>query len=136
MRRSIGHCEASLGDALGLFMVRLAINAHTSPVLNYIQIKIQLHTLMAVKGARDRRRSEVKEPKDSMSRSIYAVRLTFMHACLELTNGYQKGFGEEKPNTQKTLEEFFARFGNVNVVRMRRDDDKKWKVRMHTDDIR
>ena len=87
-------------------------------------------------GVNVRRRSEVREPKDSMSRSIYAVRLTFMHACLELTDGYQKGFGEEKPDTQKALEEFFARFGNVNVVRMRRDDDKKWKVRMHTDDIR
>ncbi|VDB84544.1 unnamed protein product [Peniophora sp. CBMAI 1063] len=55
MRRSIGHCETSLGDALGLFM-----------------IKIQLHTLRAVNGARNRRLSQANSTYMSDVDSVYS----------------------------------------------------------------
>ena len=43
----------------------------------------------------------------------------------------QKGFGEETPELQKKLESFFNQYGRTNAVRMRRDDEKKFKVRRH-----
>ncbi|KLO15596.1 hypothetical protein SCHPADRAFT_902232 [Schizopora paradoxa] len=57
-----------------------------------------------------RRRSEVQEPKGQFERSIYA-----------------KGFGEETPDLQKKLEDFFNKYGYCNAVRMRRDEEKKFK---------
>lgn len=40
----------------------------------------------------------------------------------------QKGFGEEYPGIQLELEEYFRKWGNINAVRMRRDQNKKFKV--------
>lgn len=40
---------------------------------------------------------------------------------------YVKGFGEEKPSTQFDIEAFFAKFGPVNAIRLRRDDDHLFK---------
>ncbi|CAM9015849.1 unnamed protein product [Wickerhamomyces anomalus] len=40
---------------------------------------------------------------------------------------YAKGFGEETPTTQEDLEAFFQPFGKINEVRLRRDDNKKFK---------
>ncbi|TRM55135.1 hypothetical protein BD626DRAFT_610607, partial [Schizophyllum amplum] len=40
---------------------------------------------------------------------------------------YAKGFGEPTPTLQRELEEYFQQYGPTNVVRMRRDDRKKFK---------
>jgi lupus La protein len=41
----------------------------------------------------------------------------------------QKGFGEELPGFQQKLERFFAKYGKVAAVRMRRvDGTKSFKV--------
>ncbi|KAF8636079.1 hypothetical protein AX17_003786 [Amanita inopinata Kibby_2008] len=63
-----------------------------------------------------RRRTEVTEPKDQFQRSVYA-----------------KGFGEEHANLQQELEELFDKYGRVNAVRMRRDQDKKFKGSVFTE---
>jgi hypothetical protein len=41
----------------------------------------------------------------------------------------QKGIGEEEPTLQARLEEYFNKYGKANAVRMRRDENKKFKVR-------
>lgn len=40
---------------------------------------------------------------------------------------YVKGFGDEQPSTQFDIEAFFAKFGPVNAIRLRRDDDHLFK---------
>ncbi|PYH48463.1 tRNA maturation protein LHP1 [Aspergillus saccharolyticus JOP 1030-1] len=40
---------------------------------------------------------------------------------------YAKGFGEEGPTTQLEIEEFFAPYGPVNAIRLRRAFDKTFK---------
>ncbi|KAE8353415.1 hypothetical protein BDV28DRAFT_133143, partial [Aspergillus coremiiformis] len=40
---------------------------------------------------------------------------------------YAKGFGEEGPTTQLEIEAFFAPFGPVNAIRLRRAHDKTFK---------
>ncbi|KAB8231413.1 hypothetical protein BDV23DRAFT_171431 [Aspergillus alliaceus] len=40
---------------------------------------------------------------------------------------YAKGFGEEGPTTQLEIEEFFAPYGPVNAIRLRRAHDKTFK---------
>lgn len=44
-----------------------------------------------------------------------------------LTNRHQKGFPDEYPALQVELERYFARFGAISAVRMRRKDDKTFK---------
>ncbi|KAG6917135.1 hypothetical protein DXG01_003725 [Tephrocybe rancida] len=61
-------------------------------------------------GKRVRRRTEVQEPKGQFERSVYA-----------------KGFPDEDSKLQRRLEEFFAKYGKTNAVRMRRGEDKKFK---------
>jgi hypothetical protein len=46
---------------------------------------------------------------------------------------HQKGFGDEEPTLQLRLEEFFAKYGKTQAVRMRRGENKEFKVR-HTHD--
>lgn len=77
-----------------------------------------------------RRTTEVQEPKNQMERSVYAVCAVMMVATLWhwLVILNQKGFGEEEPMLQERLEEFFNQYGKTNVVRMRREDNKKFKV--------
>lgn len=84
-----------------------------------------------------RRRTEVQEPKDQFARSVYAVRLFFpgfLKVNTELRFSFQKGFGDENPGLQLKLEEFFEKYGRTNAVRMRRDEDKKFKVRPNLPD--
>ncbi|KAJ3568579.1 hypothetical protein NP233_g5616 [Leucocoprinus birnbaumii] len=57
-----------------------------------------------------RRITEVQEPKNQFERSVYA-----------------KGFGEEETTLQGRLEDFFNKYGRTNAVRMRRDEEKKFK---------
>ncbi|KAL4809382.1 hypothetical protein BDV18DRAFT_131952 [Aspergillus unguis] len=40
---------------------------------------------------------------------------------------YAKGFGEENPTTQLDIEAFFAPYGPVNAIRLRRTNDKYFK---------
>ncbi|GLB44463.1 putative protein with domain in the RNA-binding Lupus La protein; unknown function [Lyophyllum shimeji] len=61
-------------------------------------------------GKKIRRRTEVQEPKGAFERSVYA-----------------KGFPEEEPTLQRRLEDFFNKYGRTNAVRMRRDENKKFK---------
>jgi lupus La protein len=64
-------------------------------------------------GENVRRRTEVQPPKDVFERSVYA-----------------KGFGadEKDGELQKELETYFTKWGTVNAVRLRRDNNKKFKV--------
>ena len=39
---------------------------------------------------------------------------------------YAKGFGEETKSTQYDIEDFFAPYGGINAVRLRRNDYDKW----------
>ncbi|KZV68103.1 hypothetical protein PENSPDRAFT_30738 [Peniophora sp. CONT] len=94
VRRSVGHCEASLGDALGLFM-----------------IKIQLHTLRAVKGVRDRRRSQAYSIATSDSSSAYTVSAllgpessTSTYTSPNQEQGHPRDAGYETPLTRSALE--------------------------------
>jgi lupus La protein len=81
-------------------------------------------------GLNVRRKKEVKEPKDQFSRSVYAVRpFCFVRArCIDVL-GVQKGFGDDTPDLQEKLEEFFNKYGRTSAVRMRRmDGTKEFKV--------
>ncbi|KAL2865345.1 tRNA maturation protein LHP1 [Aspergillus lucknowensis] len=40
---------------------------------------------------------------------------------------YAKGFGEEQPTTQLDIEAFFAPYGPINAIRLRRSNDKYFK---------
>ncbi|KAG8686685.1 hypothetical protein FRC08_012368 [Ceratobasidium sp. 394] len=61
-------------------------------------------------GTNVRRARELHPPKDQFDRSVYA-----------------KGFPDETPDLQIRLEKYFAQFGQVNAVRMRRTDQKVFK---------
>ncbi|EIM23740.1 hypothetical protein WALSEDRAFT_42953 [Wallemia mellicola CBS 633.66] len=61
-------------------------------------------------GVNVKRVEQVKPVVDRESRSIYA-----------------KGFPDESENTQVELEKYFAAFGKINAVRLRRDEKKKFK---------
>ncbi|KAG9092008.1 hypothetical protein FRC06_000293, partial [Ceratobasidium sp. 370] len=61
-------------------------------------------------GTNVRRAREILPPKDQFERSVYA-----------------KGFPDEAPDLQTRLEKYFAQFGQVNAVRMRRTDQKVFK---------
>ncbi|KAL0060899.1 hypothetical protein AAF712_012292 [Marasmius tenuissimus] len=61
-------------------------------------------------GRKVRRRTEVKEPTGQFARSVYA-----------------KGFPDEDEKFQERLEDFFQGYASTNEVRMRRDEDKKFK---------
>jgi lupus La protein len=65
-------------------------------------------------GENVRRRTEPQPPKDVFDRSVYA-----------------KGFGtDEKDGKLLTeIQTFFEKWGKVVAVRMRRDEEKKFKVR-------
>ncbi|KAF8816897.1 hypothetical protein BYT27DRAFT_7127119 [Phlegmacium glaucopus] len=67
-------------------------------------------------GTKVRRITEPQQPKNQFERSIYA-----------------KGFGEEDPTLQGRLEEFFNQYGVVSAVRMRRDENKKFKSSVFTE---
>lgn len=58
-------------------------------------------------GLRVRRKAELKPVTDAHTRSIYA-----------------KGFPDEYEGLQEELEAFFAQFGKINGVRMRRENEK------------
>ncbi|KAL0571289.1 hypothetical protein V5O48_010680 [Marasmius crinis-equi] len=61
-------------------------------------------------GRKVRRKTEVKEPTGQFARSVYA-----------------KGFPDEDDKLQERLEDFFQGYASTNEVRMRRDEDKKFK---------
>lgn len=63
-------------------------------------------------GERVKRRKPLVPVKDAFARSVYA-----------------KGFPEEHETLQQELEKFFAQFGKINSVRMRRDDKNKRKFK-------
>ncbi|KAF8335925.1 uncharacterized protein EI90DRAFT_3120172 [Cantharellus anzutake] len=64
------------------------------------------------KGQNVRRKADVKPPVNVLDRSVYV-----------------KGFGEDEKggDLQKELEKFFSKWGTIVAVRLRRDDDKKFK---------
>ncbi|KAF9255077.1 hypothetical protein L218DRAFT_884893 [Marasmius fiardii PR-910] len=61
-------------------------------------------------GKKIRRKNEVKEPQGQFARSVYA-----------------KGFPDEDEKLQERLEDFFQGYASTNEVRMRRDEEKKFK---------
>ncbi|KAI2468786.1 hypothetical protein F4781DRAFT_250955 [Annulohypoxylon bovei var. microspora] len=60
-------------------------------------------------------RKEPCEPSDEMTRKI------------EYRTTYIKGFGEESKSTQFDVEDFLSQFGEINAVRLRRDEKDKEK---------
>ena len=46
---------------------------------------------------------------------------------------YAKGFGDESAQTQFDIEAYFAPYGPINAVRLRRDDDKAFKGSVYTE---
>lgn len=79
-------------------------------------------------GTKVRRRTEVQEPKGQFERSVYAVCPSSLSNLATFSLCSQKGFPEEDPTLQLKLEEFFGKYGKTNAVRMRRDEEKKFKV--------
>lgn len=51
----------------------------------------------------------------------------FKRGNLVARSVYAKGFGDEKPSTQFDIEAFFARFENVNAIRLRRTPEGLFK---------
>jgi hypothetical protein len=66
------------------------------------------------------------------SRGVFMPYALSLFSIIEIFKKFyrfnQKGFGDEEPTLQRRLEEFFNRFGVVSAVRMRRDENKKFKV--------
>ncbi|SJL10808.1 uncharacterized protein ARMOST_14202 [Armillaria ostoyae] len=85
-----------------------------APLLAKIPEALRASELLEVNesGKQVRRRTEPKEPVGQFERSVYA-----------------KGLGTEEENSklQSRLEDFFQFYGNTNEVRMRRDEEKKFK---------
>lgn len=73
-------------------------------IIALLQEKSSLLEINA-KDKKIRRKTPIERPTDSYERSIYA-----------------KGFPDETDSLQKDLEKFFAHFGHINAVRMRRDE--------------
>lgn len=87
---------------------------YTSHGSEWLVSALRTSTFLEVNSTGDkvRRKTEVKEPKDAFERSVYA-----------------KGFPEEEDSTlQQRLEAFFSTYGTTNSVRMRRDENKKFKT--------
>lgn len=57
---------------------------------------------------------------ETIDRSLYAVSCHRIISCSYPLNFSQKGFGKEKPTTQLDIEAFFAPYGPINAVRLRR----------------
>ena len=53
--------------------------------------------------------------------TFYAYAVSRSDSLLTFLSRVQKGFPDETPALQPALEKYFAQFGRVNVVRMRRD---------------
>ncbi|KAL2315143.1 La protein [Schizosaccharomyces pombe] len=69
---------------------------------------------------------EVDEAGEKVRRRIPLVRVD--NKSVMERSVYCKGFGDEKDDTQIALEKFFEEnAGPISAVRMRRDDDKKFK---------
>ncbi|KAJ2931810.1 hypothetical protein H1R20_g5284, partial [Candolleomyces eurysporus] len=87
---------------------------YTSHGSEWLVSALRSSTFLEVNSTGDkvRRTTEVKEPKDAFERSVYA-----------------KGFPEDEDATlQQRLEAFFSTYGAINSVRMRRDENKKFKA--------
>ncbi|KAJ2921280.1 hypothetical protein H1R20_g15815, partial [Candolleomyces eurysporus] len=87
---------------------------YTSHGSEWLVSALRSSTFLEVNSTGDkvRRTTEVKEPKDAFERSVYA-----------------KGFPEDEDATlQQRLEAFFTTYGVINSVRMRRDENKKFKA--------
>ena len=68
---------------------------------------------------------EVNEAGDRVRRAKALVPVTDGHA----RSIYAKGFPDEYPELQVDLERFFAQFGKINGVRMRRENEKPRKFK-------
>lgn len=80
-----------------------------------------------------------KEPlSDKYSTNVNENKNLVMDATMARSI-YAKGFGEEQATTQKDVEDFFAVYGDVNSVRLRRKEDGTFKgsvfVEFATEDL-
>ena len=64
--------------------------------------------------------------EDVQDKPIYEVQQVYENKAMA-RSVYVKGFGHEQPSTQFDIEAFFAPYGPVNQVRLRRTDSKLFK---------
>ncbi|PHH73124.1 hypothetical protein CDD82_5634 [Ophiocordyceps australis] len=68
-----------------------------------------------------------EEGQESVKRKVAYKSTADAKAKAEASSVYVKGFGEEDPNTQFDLESFFAKFGEVRGLKLRRTNDGLFK---------
>lgn len=78
-------------------------------------LKTSEFLVVSENGELVRRKNAILPPKESENQ------LRFQRSA------YAKGFGEETETTQDDLEKWFAQYGKVNEVRLRRDEKKAFK---------
>lgn len=82
-----------------------------------------------VAALRDSKVLEVvgEEGKEAVKRKVPYKPMPASKAKAEAATVYVKGFGDEQPDTQFELETFFAQFGEVNGLKLRRTNEGLFK---------
>ncbi|KAH6607852.1 rna-binding la domain [Trichoderma cornu-damae] len=68
-----------------------------------------------------------EEGKEEVKRKVPYKPMAASKAKAEAATVYVKGFGDEQPDTQFELESFFAQFGEVNGLKLRRTNESLFK---------
>ncbi|TFA99278.1 La protein [Trichoderma ghanense] len=68
-----------------------------------------------------------EEGKEVVKRKVPYKPMTTSKAKAEAATVYAKGFGDEQPDTQFELEKFFAQFGEVSGLKLRRTNEGLFK---------
>ncbi|KAK5998218.1 La ribonucleoprotein [Cladobotryum mycophilum] len=68
-----------------------------------------------------------EEGKEVVKRKVAYKPMATSKAKAEAATVYVKGFGDEKPDTQFDLESFFAQFGDIKGIKLRRTNENLFK---------